>query len=359
MSQQQDTKELILELLRSQNFKIEARVLSNLAIILVGIIKSASLSLPQIALNVDNQTHQNSKYKKIQRFVHKFKPNFQFYIVFVWKQFVLDKDKVVLSMDRTNWKLGAVDINFLVLSLCYQGVAIPLVWKLLPHKGNSNTQAQKALFKLLFKRLTSTQVKQIQALTADREFGSKDLIEYLMKAKIAPIIRLRKDTAIWHKGVPAWKLFECDQAKHLRKPVVIMGIKGYLSGRRLMTKKGLDYLIVFNPVRSYKTLNLYSLRWEIECLFAALKSRGFNLESTHITHPKRLSSLFFLASLSLCWLLIVGHKRLVKQFKIAVKTYKEGERLAVSVFRFALDFVRSLMFHNKSLKPYLKLVSCT
>ncbi|NJL49557.1 MAG: hypothetical protein HC929_21650 [Leptolyngbyaceae cyanobacterium SM2_5_2] len=35
----------------------------------------------------------------------------------------------------------------------------------------------------------------------------------------------------------------------------------------------------------------YRLRWGIETLFAALKTRGFNLESTHFRHAERLSKL--------------------------------------------------------------------
>ena len=35
----------------------------------------------------------------------------------------------------------------------------------------------------------------------------------------------------------------------------------------------------------------YRRRWEIETLFAATKTRGFNLEDTHIVHPDRIGKL--------------------------------------------------------------------
>jgi hypothetical protein len=40
-------------------------------------------------------------------------------------------------MDRTNWKFGKVNINYLVLGVAYKGMAIPLFWDLLDKKGNS------------------------------------------------------------------------------------------------------------------------------------------------------------------------------------------------------------------------------
>lgn len=42
----------------------------------------------------------------------------------------------------------------------------------------------------------------------------------------------------------------------------------------------------------------YARRWEIETLFGALKSRGFNFEDTHLTHPDRLGKLLALLALA-------------------------------------------------------------
>ncbi|MCL2934116.1 MAG: transposase [Trichodesmium sp. MAG_R03] len=44
----------------------------------------------------------------------------------------------------------------------------------------------------------------------------------------------------------------------------------------------------------------YGRRWQIETLFGCLKSRGFDLESTHITEPERLTKMIFLLTLTLC-----------------------------------------------------------
>lgn len=49
---------------------------------------------------------------------------------------------------------------------------------------------------------------------------------------------------------------------------------------------------------SDKALLRYAQRWQIETLFSALKSRGFNLEDTHITTTHRLDKLLSLLAIA-------------------------------------------------------------
>ncbi|BDD05597.1 hypothetical protein HNQ88_001507 [Aureibacter tunicatorum] len=47
--------------------------------------------------------------------------------------------KYKLSLDRTNWKFGSLNINILFLAVIYEGVSIPILWVMLGDKrGNSN-----------------------------------------------------------------------------------------------------------------------------------------------------------------------------------------------------------------------------
>ena len=50
-----------------------------------------------------------------------------------------------------------------------------------------------------------------------------------------------------------------------------------------------------------EALDAYADRWQIETLFGCLKSRGFNLENTHLTDPQRLSKLMGLLALAFVW----------------------------------------------------------
>jgi Transposase DDE domain len=73
----------------------------------------------------------------------------------------------------------------------------------------------------------------------------------------------------------------------------------------------------------------YAKRWGIETLFGIFKTRGFCLESTHLTDSERLSQLLALLSLALCWTFLTGEW--LHQLKpLALK--KHGRR-AKSLFR--------------------------
>jgi len=50
--------------------------------------------------------------------------------LWIWRLFA-SEGEVVLAMDRTSWQLGRSIINILMLSICHQGIAIPLMWQVL------------------------------------------------------------------------------------------------------------------------------------------------------------------------------------------------------------------------------------
>ncbi|HLS95120.1 MAG TPA: hypothetical protein VK017_06135 [Sphingobacterium sp.] len=50
------------------------------------------------------------------------------------------KGKLILVMDRTNWKFGDSNINILMLGVAYRNVAVPLLFKMLDKRDNSSTQ---------------------------------------------------------------------------------------------------------------------------------------------------------------------------------------------------------------------------
>ncbi|MFK7978765.1 MAG: hypothetical protein AB8G86_02180, partial [Saprospiraceae bacterium] len=52
-----------------------------------------------------------------------------------------------IAIDRTNWKLGKININILYIGLVLEnGRFIPLYFKLLAKKGNSSQQERMDLF---------------------------------------------------------------------------------------------------------------------------------------------------------------------------------------------------------------------
>jgi hypothetical protein len=84
-----------------------------------------------------------------------------------WIHKSINQQKVLhLAIDRTRWQV----INILVISLIYKRRAIPLYFKLLDKKGNSNLGEQTESLDKVLSKLSQYKV----VVLGDREFCSVD-----------------------------------------------------------------------------------------------------------------------------------------------------------------------------------------
>lgn len=115
-----------------------------------------------------------------------------------------DKAPYRLSLDRTNWKLGKTDINILMLSVCYHGVALPLLWKRLPKRGNSNVSERQELIHEYINIFVSS---TISAFMANREFVAEVWFEDLIRNKVPFHISIRENMKVRVTGKGIKKTF--------------------------------------------------------------------------------------------------------------------------------------------------------
>ena len=268
----------------------------------------------------------------------------------------------VLSVDRSDWYLGATPLNVFMLSVVYKGVAFPLVWTVLEKKGCSNTGER---IELVEKYVKLFRKETIDFVTADREFIGRDWFRYLRRKKIPFRLRIKENLKVTNargnKMVSAKNLFRTHKAgvgvllsgqrKVLREEVSLMGMR---------TTEG-QYVIVASSVESAEILQDYALRWKIETLFGCLKTRGFCLEETHITARERLEKLLALMTVAYCWADLAG-QWLARTDPIKIK--KHG-RLAKSLFRHGFDHLRRILCNQDCLTKRFdfvrlcNLLSCT
>jgi hypothetical protein len=84
-----------------------------------------------------------------------------------------------------------------MLSVCYKGVALPILWTLLPKRGNSNSCERK---KLLGQYIRLFGTGTIDSFLADREFIGGDWFEELIPCKIPFYIRIRGNMKVQVPG---------------------------------------------------------------------------------------------------------------------------------------------------------------
>lgn len=309
---------------------------------LLALFKVRTINLTELACGFLSNATIDSRYKRIKRFFKDFEIEFPLVASWVVQFFGLTNKPLYLSMDRTNWQWGKKNINILMLSITYKGIAIPLFWSLLDKKGNSNTNERIAI---MDRFITQFGKDNIAGLLADREFIGSDWFMWLKKERIHFVIRVKKNlltTDSRGREVHVEALFrglKPTEERILWGSRDIMGESVYLSALKMPDG---ELLIVATDECSGFAIKKYGLRWEIETLFGCLKSKGFNFEDTHITKPDRIEKLLVLLTIAFCWAHKTGEWK-HEQKPIEIK--KHG-RKAVSYFRYGLDMLRDIILNG-------------
>ena len=330
-------KDLIGILKQELNWNL-ARI-TFIVLFVLALFKVSTVNLVKIACAISGKADKKSKYRRIQRFFEGFFINYK-QIAQLILRLLPQKTDFIITIDRTNWQFGKININILMAAIVYKGIAIPIVWMLLPKKGNSNTKERKKLLKRLFRFIGKENIK---AIVADREFIGKQWLNWLNQNKIVYYIRIKENALIKINNVnkPIKCIFESlrvGEVKLLKKSRIIYDNKVYISGMRLKD----EFLIIISNHKCNNALYIYKKRWEIETLFSAFKSRGFNFESTHLTKRDRIEKLIALLTIAFFWAHLIGEWRCsIKPLRIKKHGYKEQ-----SIFRYGLDFIQHCVLNS-------------
>ena len=286
----------------SNHFQISVYALEYLAFMILRMLTVKTVNLMKAASAVPVDAKSCSVYKRFQRFIRFFTFSFESYFFMLCDTFHLRGKKLKLCIDRTNWKFGKLHINYLLISIPYGSHSIPLIWTLLTDKkcGNSDFKDRKNIFEKL---LTIIPTSQIECLLADREFLSDAFIKYLNNKGIIFVIRAKDNLIVNNsKGQTSnlkkiFKNLSINSAKTLKGKRFLLNNLVYITAKKLKTGE-LLILVSNMPNNKIYHCDIYLIRWKIELLFSAMKTRGFNLESTHLKDAERLSKLFFVVSIA-------------------------------------------------------------
>ena len=247
-----------------------------------------------------------------------------------------DQESYQLSIDRTNWKFGCLNINILMLGVVREGTAFPILFTLLNKRGNSNSEERIDLinrFVKLFGR------ERIDAVLADREFVGQRWIQFLNQNQIRYHIRIRNNFKVFlprkNHQIKASLLFSSLPIHHFKAYHKIVKINNeycYISGCKL---KNSEYLIIMSYNKPQQAQLYYKNRWQIEMTFKAFKSSGFDLEKTHLKELKRIQNLILVIMIAFAWCYNVGNY--IHQKIEPIKTKKNGIK-KISIFKYGLNY---------------------
>ena len=150
--------------------------------------KVQTVCFEKLAVSFDSDVKVDSSLRRIQRFMSEYLLDTNLIARFVFT-LLPHKPPYRLALDRTNWKFGSSNINVLALAIVYQGVAFPVLFKMMPKFGNSSTSERIGLMQRYIEMFG---IDTIDCLLADREFVGDQWLAYLNGKRIRYHIRIRE-----------------------------------------------------------------------------------------------------------------------------------------------------------------------
>lgn len=322
-------------------------------------------NLADLALVMKPQVKTRSTYRRLQRFFASFAFDYDRFGQFLLRLVPASPPHVVVC-DRTEWHFGSTSVNVLMIGIAHEGIAFPISWTVLSHGGGSGASEH---LDLVDRFLEVAGPEQIRVLVADREFTGGDFLRGLKERSVPFVIRIKANRRVGPSSkeysLPARMLMRPlaeGEARRLTKsfgePCVLSeaeSVPVQVVGKRL--SDGSMLILAAHRLEGEALMEsifeVYRKRWEIETLFAALKSRGFDLEATHLTKPERIRKLLGILAFAYTWARLIGLER--KRREGPPRRCSNGHP-AKSLFRYGLDRLRELV--NNSWQMQTELARC-
>jgi hypothetical protein len=102
-----------LSTLINQTFNWNKARMDCLVGMVIALLSTCSMNLTELAIAFPNEAKPDSRYRRIQRFIGNYLPDFDTVSLFIMKLFDFLTQDYSLILDRTNWKWGKKTLTFL------------------------------------------------------------------------------------------------------------------------------------------------------------------------------------------------------------------------------------------------------
>ncbi len=302
-------KQAILQLYPSKPQGNLARHLTTLVGLVSGIVLSKSCQLPKIASQIPGEVHPDSRTKQFSRWVNNEAITFDRYFL-PFLEPLLAKLAVTrpleLVMDGSAVARGCVT---LMVSVLYAGRALPLAWLVIAgEKGHFPAETHVTLLREVYARIPGDATV---ILLGDGEFDSPELQTEVTSygwdyvCRTAKNIQISADGETWLSledlGVTRGSRVFRKGVQFTKKaygPVMVIAWWG-----RAYTE---PIYLVSNLTSVQAACDRYRKRAHIETFFSDQKSRGFQLDRSHVSDPARVTRLMLAACLAYLWVIYLG-----------------------------------------------------
>ncbi len=338
--------------------------LKNVLILSLCILQKETICLNKLKTNVgkilDNKTTKSdSHYKRLLRIFNAYGSSslWEELLSYVFRIFHLKSNHLLL--DGTSWQRGSKKYHFLTLCIVYKSVAIPIYWKELNKKGQSNEEERIEFIKQACSKYNLTG----KTLIADREYIGRKWFEALFSLDLEIVIRVRKSDykelvnsfqGKTHEQLSLKILQSKKKNKVCSKQIKIAGktVQFIVAKNRMKTtQKDLLYLLSSSKLDPKKSVEYYQQRWKIEHCFKHLKSNGFALQEINLQEENKSQLMMAIVVFSYALSINQG----LKQYQhISCKKYKNGTRYKiVSVFRKGLQEINQVCHSLENFIQYI------
>ncbi len=335
-----------------------------LVLIVVAMVSARTVNLSHLAAERPGSALIASTYRRLQRFFQHVRPGRDLgrdWAAPIAAELAGLQGPWYLALDRTQWRIGSHEVNFLVLAAVTRRFRVPLMWTMIRGRGNSGTRQRIALMR---RYLRLFDVSSIRLLLADREFIGHAWTDFLCENNIPFAIRLRGDLRVTTEDGHELTL---GARLHWRQRTKVLAGRlgaGKDHGRHCLSfiakplrdgdRRG-EWLILATNAKPRFALDAYRKRWAIECLFGDTKTRGLNLEDTRLTDPRKLDLLMGLVALAIAWAARAARDLLGTRWP----KRKAHGYLAKSWFRTGFDRIRNLLRSNpmEAIQPWRQIAT--
>ncbi|MCP4269977.1 MAG: transposase, partial [Candidatus Brocadiaceae bacterium] len=241
----------------------------------------------------------------------------------------------------------------LLIGLYYHGTVLPLVWKTLKgKKGHVKGDFQKKLLEEVYSQFRYH--KHVVVL-GDAEFSNQPVITWCQLVNWDFVFRFQSNYYVYLNAEDI-----ASTAKELGEMVsIVAGEVKQWEKVEFTTAHRMKKLTVTihwdedaeEPVYLISTLSadfcphlIYEKRYAIETLFGNNKSRGFQLNRTHMTTPKHIDRLILAIAIATCITMGIGTHLIVSgQSKLVDRT----DRRDLSLFQIGWRWIYRLLALNR------------